>query len=1819
MADNGSVYPPPGNAERQPDPRIIGSGHGRCGDAIVVALTPGNKVVGSELNQGESMSDDLRPQDVTASLRAHDTVSFASYQNSVPVVHSLCVRNHSEGVLKDLVLTLSAEPAFCDPVQFRLESLGSGEERDITTIALKPRHAYLAGLTDTERGSLHLQVTASGESVAAAEHPIAVLAYDEWGGTRSIPELLAAFSLPNNPHVDRILAEAATLLSKGKHGYALNGYDSKSREAVWAQISAVYSAIAARDLKYSMPPASFVGNGQKIRTPDRIFTGGVGTCLDLTMLMVACLEQLNLNPIILLKEGHAWVGCWLINTSFPTCLIDDPQVLRKRMDSGELVMFESTVLAHRPVPKLRAAQDSTKKYLQEQASEFAYAIDLRRARIERIEPLPSRDAAPLALRAQEEVHVEIDETPDLPILAADAILLDENERIETPQGRLTRWKSKLLDLTLRNRLLNFKPTKATIPLRVPDAAHLEDTLSDDKEWKFKAMPPIMDGNDPRSALLAQARTGKDPVEEMARQAVARHELLAELDAKKLDGALYEIFLAVRNGLEESGANTLFLALGFLRWSEEEKSKTTHLAPLLLVPVTLHRSSVRSGFSIRRHDDDAIVNPTLLQMMKERFGITMPNMDPPPADEKGVDVPKVWAAFREAAKEIPGWEVVGDVYLGIFSFHKYVMYTDLAQRAEALRKSQLVSHLIDRPNEPFADIDIRQYDDLDDTHIPGELLTVSSTDGSQLNALRRAADGHSFVLKGPPGTGKSQTITNLIADALGKGKRVLFVSEKMAALEVVERRLNDVGLGPFCLQLHSAKAVKTEVLSKLKGTLQLARSVPPSRWDIEIENLTQLRRTLNGLVRALHKVHGNGLTVRGAIDTAIRYREWPERPIGLASIDALDEKGLGQLAQLSGRMQAITQRLVNVATHPLRTIRKVEYSNEWEQNVLAAADALLAIARQLQGMLPQLGKALDLSLSHASMRMLADIETLSDVLLTAGAVPSTISGRVHESSVRRWLETLRSHGEARNAAWLTLAPRFKADAARLPAIELQEAWTLASAQWFIPKWFGQRAVATRLMAYTLDTKRPTPAEIPAFIEALDRVNREDAAIKGLASEAGALLDSHFKGIETDWEAVQRYSAWGQRLEAAMGRFVSPENPQPPAALVQRIRALVTQGRDLLSTGGALTNILVQYRRLLRQLREASAMASELAANPALVLSENDDAPAALDRVIASVAGWSGSKVWLRDWCFWQAAKLSGQKFGLGKIIETFEAGTVASSNLAAYIDYCYQVWWLKAVMDRDEALRQFNSADHERQILEFREADERFQKLTRDLIRARLAAKVPVLGTPKPGPEMALLSREIQKQRAHIPIRKLVRETPNLLPSLVPCLLMSPLSVAQYLDPAHPAFDLVIFDESSQITVWDAVGAIARGKQAILAGDAKQLPPSAFFERGGSDDEDNVDGDDAGAPIDLESILDECIASGMPQLSLDWHYRSKHESLIAFSNHRYYESRLVTFPSPVTQDHSVRLIPVNGIYGRGTTGTNEKEADAVVKRLVEHFQQADPHARAKTMGVVTFNSQQARLIEQRLDAKLRTIPGIEERMAEHGSERPFVKNLENVQGDERDIILFSTTFGEDAAGRRSLNFGPINNSGGERRLNVAITRARELVEIYTSLRPEDIDLTKTRAAGVRDLKAYLDYALRGPGAIVAESTPTGREPDSPFEREVIQVIRDAGWEVHPQVGCSGFRIDIGVVDQGAPGRYLLGVECDGATYHSMACARDRDRLRQSVLEDLGWNLTRIWSTDWWTNRSHTVDELLKDVRRAQCSADESRQTETTAQDEIGETQ
>lgn len=1751
--------------------------------------------------QPDSSASPSAPKVALSSITS-PTISYASYQNSVPAIHQIQFENCTNDDLTGIEIKVSAEPSFFDPLTFRLERLAPGSITKISPIDLRIHHKLLTDLDESVRGHLAIDVTASGGYSDSRQYPIEILAYDQWGGTRGIPELLAAFSTPNNPFVDRVLSEAAGLLAS--KGQALTGYQSKNRDDVWSQISAIYSAVAKLGVSYSVPPASFVTDGQKIRTPDRIITGGVATCIDFVMLICSCLEQAGLNPVILLEDGHAWLACWLINTSFGNPVTDDPQNVRKRIDAGELIAFETTCLGQKPVISLRLACESGVKRLRDESQKFRMAIDIARSRIERIQPLPSRGVASLEQREIANAsELGVEPAPALPSLAGETVLLDENEHPETPAGRLSRWKSKLLDLTRRNRLLNFKATKVMVPLKVPDPAHLEDALTNGHTWRLRPMPKIMEGADPRSQDLALFRTGENPLDQMAKQAFGQRELLATVDKDKLDSQLYEIYLTVKNNLEEGGANTLYLAIGFLKWTEDDRAEQVNAAPILLVPVTLNRASVRTGFSIERHDDETMANPTLVQMLKERFGVELKGLDPLPQDESGIDVEKILAIFRQAVKEIPRWEVTTDVYLGVFSFTKYLMWKDLNDRSEDLRKNRVVGHLIDRPREPLATKgDIQERGDLDDRHPAGSLLTPLLADSSQLNAISRAAEGHDIVIEGPPGTGKSQTITNLIAHFLGQGKKVLFISEKMAALGVVERRLNQIGLGPFCLQLHSAKAKKTEVLAQLKTSLQIGQKGRHGNWELEAEKINRLRGELNGFVRALHKTHPNGLTVRDAIDSAILHRSWPQVPVESKSIDSLDLRGLEALRDLAGALEASFSDLEARDFESLQDILRPDWSNAWEQQLADSISEFHLAIEDLNKSARELSTPLGLQLDAASWTLLEDVERLADCLLNSCEVPKSFSRVADDSSARSKLNEVRVHGEKRNTLWGQLSAQFQASIANADGGKLLNEWSAASLQWFLPRWMAHRRISKELALHTVSHASPDANSIPHILSTLRDLNTEDRVLRDQESAAKELLADSYAGIDTNWAAVERFEQWGRTLESVLSRFESLEQPAQRRALAAKVRTLTTEQRSLLTPSGAVALSLVRYKECIHKFRTRLKAIHDLIGKASLARAEADKA-GYLAQCNATAAGWMERRASLASWCRWVGLRNQANAAGLRKIVDKVIEKAVPGNQFADFVEYAYRVWWLKGIIDREPLLRTFSRSDHERKILEFRAADERFQKLTEKYLFAKLAAGLPNTDTPTPrNSEMGVLNREIAKQRAHYPVRKLVQCIPTLLPQLKPCLLMSPLSVAQYLDAGHTMFDIVIFDEASQIPVWDAVGAIARGSQVIVVGDPKQLPPTSFFERADEDDDLSVDSENLAIVKDLESILDESMATGMSQLTLDWHYRSKHESLIAFSNGRYYDSRLITFPSPVTTDLAVKLNLVHGVYDRGGSRTNRAEADAIVQRIVNHFE--DPASRDQTIGVVTFNQPQMRLVDQLLQAELLKNPSLEDRIAAHGDERLFIKNLENVQGDERDIILFSITYGKDQAGRMAMNFGPINQDGGHRRLNVAVTRARNGVEIFSSVRAEDIDMSRTRARGVADLKAYLDYATRGARAIAEESSPTGREPDSPFEVDIIQHLRNAGYTVHPQVGCSGYRIDIGIVDNSKPGRYLAGVECDGATYHGLPVARDRDRLRQAVLTGLGWKLLRVWSTDWWQNREKTGAELLKSVAALQAEAEKS---------------
>lgn len=1734
----------------------------------------------------------------TAALQSEAVLGYASVQMLVPWIRGIELKNPTEFPLADVEIRIEANPPVIEPWVYRLDFVRANERREIACERLRYNHQFLGELTESVRGHVRMTMTAKGADPFEVSRDFQALARDQWGGTQTVPELLATFIEPNSPEVDRILASAAELGQLAKPNFALIGYGEKTRESVLAQLAAIFAAVAKRGFKYSLPPAGFANTGQKIRSPERIASGGLATCLDLTLLVASALEQAGLNPLVLVNNDHAWLGLWLVNTAAPTSVIDDVQFLRKRIDAGELITVETTLLTHPGGHDLRAAQRSADALVRDGGPAFGFAVDVRRARLERVTPLPSAALtlagdAPIAERDISAIHM-----PTLPPLVGNSLRLDEEAPAQTPRDRLDRWQSKLLDLTLNNRLLNFKPNRLTIPLIIPDVPALEDSFAEGHTWTFQGRPEMFRGADPRSRQLAIERDGVDPLVEHARGCQADRELLSELDAKATDTHLYNLYLEVRRIQEESGVYPLFLTLGQLHWREDDRSERTLMAPLVLIPVQLDRGSVRSKFKLKLRDGDALVNPTLVHALKLRHGITVQGIDPPPTDEHGLDLGAIWGAFYQAVKDIPNWEVKKDVYLGIFSFHKHVMYTDLTQRREALMQSPIVKHLIERPDSPLGDRDITRIPDLDADVAPGELLCPRPADSSQMNALLRAQQGHSFVLRGPPGTGKSETIVNLIADALGHGKRVLFVSEKMTALEVVEKRLTDVGLGPFCLQLHSAKADKQAVLGQLQSSLLLARSVEPAEWKAKVEQVASLRQSLNQLVQALHRPHPSGLTVRSAIDTAVKTRQWPVTAPRTADASQLTREHLDKCRRMAGEAQVLAEELGPVGDR-LAAIRVREWTSQWEDEWASAVQRAEQAGRVLTAGYPSLDAQLSLPGGAGALDSegLAGLTQLSQRLLEARLVPPGVAAAAESRESREFLLRLAELLESRARAWQKVEGLFRPSVLTAPVADWHQQWSLAEAAWAGKKWWETRRI---IKAASVHAHRPDEIardSWPAALLDVKLVQDLDEQIKAVGGQGQLLLGEQWKEADTSSANVRSWVRWATQWNDALWRWRDLLGPEVFAPMEARLRMYAGAAQDWLAPGRQLLSALSGYITAHSGWIAATHQLGEACGNPEL-MSEVAPGPMPAASLLAVVPVWMSEKPRLRRWCRWNTLVASSEALGIGDILRAGLRGNAPVSRLQDYAEYCLQVAWLKAALDRDPVLRSFDGALHDHQIRRFAEIDAKFTELTRSLIVARLGAKAhPALRDGALSSELGLLSREIQKRSRHLSVRQMVGSMPGLLPVLKPCLMMSPLSVAQYLSTSSEVFDLVVFDEASQITAWDAAGVLGRARQAIIVGDNKQLPPSHFYEVGGSDGDD---GSDTGAAEDLESILDECQAIGLPVLSLGWHYRSAHESLIAFSNARYYNNELITFPAAVTDVTAVKLVPVAGVYARGSSQTNEIEARAVVDRLVEHYAAVQEGDAVKTVGVVTFNANQRDLITSLFDAKLRGNPELEQKVRSHGLEELFIKNLETVQGDERDLILFSTTFGRDGTGRFLMNFGPLGKPGGERRLNVAVTRARRAVEVFSSMSAEDIDLGRSRAKGVADLKAYLAYAAHGPVSLARESSPTGRGIESPFEAEVRDVLVEAGWDVHTQVGCANFRIDLAVIDPDAPGRYLVGVECDGASYHGWATARDRDHLRQMVLERLGWSLVRVWSTDWWTDRTSARRRLLESISATQAT-------------------
>lgn len=1359
------------------------------------------------------------------------------------------------------------------------------------------------------------------------------------------------------------------------------------------------------------------------------------------------------------------------------------------------------------------------------------------------------------------------------------------------EERLKKWKDKLVDLSKRNRLLNFRPTKVTTVKIVDELpSEILNILTIQKEGM--EFLPVASSTDEDS--VKEDKEDKEDIDTSIEfQSYARDELAKKhkdkylqttLTKEKLSKNLFRIYSKANSVMEEQGYNVLFLSLGCLEFYESEDSDVKLRAPIILIPVELTRTSVRTKFKLKYHEEEPpILNPALIIKLQNDFGITINPID---EELENKDPQQIFSQIQTAIKSHERWRVSNDIYLSLFSFAKFIMYKDIEKYMQILLNHLIIKLICGQPIEQKASFGLfLEEKDLDGTLDPLKTFQILDADSSQQQAILAVKNGKNLVIEGPPGTGKSQTIANIIAEFLSEDKKVLFVSQKMAALEVVKKRLDNNGLGDFCLELHSRKVNKSEVIKELVKALEMQKK-PDHSHDEDIAKLKQIKEELNGYVKAIHTSYGKlEMTPYQAFGIINSHPDIREISFVFNDSEEWERKRFNTCCDLLDNLAHNLSNIHNPTQHPWYGSQMTDIHYQDKLRIAELMNLIFNTCSDTQNLAQLLAKHSFFNVPSSivgieslidASKLLLDSPHVTKQILQDKRWDSLIS-EVEDiiKTVRVFNEFKTDMGTKYNINYL-ISGNIDVDS----VIDRYGRYFQNPILFFVPAFWKDRKVIRKHLL-NKDYK-PNFKRLLSDLKKLKNGKKAVEKLKSKNSFCNELFGTIWKGIDTEWDTLDKFSKWMIKFRYYITKKYFNDG------ILDGLSQKKIDIESCKTTLTTLLNTLNQLKNEINSLIKLTEINESLAFGGQFV-------EISLVAIVKKISSMKESMDLVDNWIRYQSTLKDCQRFGLEDFIDKIFSSNVPFEKIVNTFKCQFLRCWLDVVFSERDSLKKFYGMDHENLIEKFRNLDQKQIELAKIRIQHMLSGKFDTSYSPSGASERGILLRESRKSRAHMPIRKLFEYAPNMVINLKPCLMMSPLTVAQFLNPELIKFDLVIFDEASQIPPEDSLGAILRGKQVVIAGDSKQLPPTTFFQSEVMTFEDKDDSIEEIVLEDLDSILDECAVSEISKTMLRWHYRSKHESLIAFSNKSFYDNHLLTFPCAEEECPHLGIkfhCNPNTTYGRGSSGANIEEAREVAKAVFRHFRE-NPEL---SLGVGTFSIRQKYAIEDAIEEMLKDDTSLEVFFAKDRLEHFFIKNLETIQGDERDIIFISVGYGRDASGKLSMNFGPINKVGGARRLNVLITRARKRVEIFTSIRGDDIDLTKTDSQGVQQLKHYLDFAEKGKAALQQEAD-VGGFLESPFEESVYNLLVSKGFKVGRQVGCSGYRIDLAILDDKSPGRYLLGIECDGAYYHSSNTARDRDRLRQQVLEDLNWNIYRIWSTDWFKNPRVELERLIEAIVKA----------------------
>ena len=1609
----------------------------------------------------------IEKMDITITADVLENVNYAAVHSGVPLVKNVKI----SGEMKQrCVCRIYTEPAFI--FEYRTET-GTGEDAlsiDIPEIHLDDGF-YRKELIEAQEGTLKIEVSDAENPqniIGFKDFPVHIQPYLHWDALR-YPGTLPVFMQPNDPLVAKVLKTAGEFAAE--MGISMFGYQGGSRDSVVKQAECIYRALESMNLHYISCPASFEKAGQKIRIPHQVLheESGQGTCLDLAVLYASCLEAASLYSLMVVIPGHAFAGVWLESNK----LLDRSMVPRGQNEDSvweqireNVLPVECTTFTDGRGISFQSAVEVGKKNM----PEYQYLIDVEMGRREGLCPVYTYTDNPIC---------------DIPEEQEDkAQEGKEREKVDMSASDMTNSKYELLkkqamDTSASNRLLNRKKSVNEIRFEMPAAEFFGEPWEEDRLYL---------------TMRDYVADSKDAEEE-------------------LEQKLHKLWLNERDTIRERGQGSLYLAVNELVWYPEEGKE--YSAVLYLCPAEIYRNK-RGEHLFRAKKEEVRFNPVLRVMLKKDFGIDIDDLEDDPSHSYVESMEKL----RHRIGKKKNWEVKEDsACLASFTIPNESIWRTLSD--ERVAAHEIVQGILDETMSWKDDPSTEEKD--------GESVYAFQADSSQAETVRASFEKKAQVVIGPAGNGKTQTIANIMAKGIERGEKILFVSEKPAALSVVEEKMKELGMGQFSLYIAGGMHSFKDVSAQIRDTLRYMEVHERERCDAE-GSLDRYRESGEKIRHYYELMRRKGKCGKSLEELYRLHEEFRSCPVELKWTGCQMPESLADGEQMiEGMLEAMRynegspEKYAEYLKYP-DTPEKMDEAEKLVSRVIDLGNEMWERIEKLDGLL-------GLSEGESQKRRTQRTVTIASLLRTCPVLGEDFKEEKKEEN----------------------------EEIRREMLELLE--EMQGFRSFFGRRNGYREDLQYLLARTAGWSVSNSYINLPYEELREKILTLD--VSGYREDMS----------EEEKAAQEKYRAYTELKEKAWKEWGTEEKKAVTRAVDDMVRGKRTEIKE---QSLELTGIYKEYMEVKGKAQK-------------LVLKDVDRFtarhPEAMQLVLYEA--WEKSRSDNYEGKIYREIRSRAEVAGLEGIVRQIEKkkqdGKVENSLILQAFRKCWCDYHIHSIREEIPELKHFNHIDYLQNVRQYRREEEKLRADVRKRVLDHQLESIPDLQEGVFNSHEYGNLQKLVRRTKKTTIRMIFEQAPNALMELYPCMIMNPAAVAEYVPMDFPQYDMVIIDEGSQLPTYKGVIPIAHGKRCLIFGDEMQLTPTRFFEKQMEDEE--------GDAVQAESLLASAIITNMPRKMLKYHYRSENESLIAFSNDRYYHNDIITFPSRSASVQGVSYEFVeDGCYDRGKTKTNQNEALRVVSKVQEIYGSL-PEDTKETVGIITMNMNQKNLIQNLL---LKYSAGDKD-FGRKTDELISVVNLEGCQGKEWDHVILSPAYGAGPDGAFSLNLGALSQEGGSNRLNVLITRAKKYMYVITSMTPEM--LAGAGTGGVGDLRDFLAYARGDYGYDMRKSRTEKNGKENSLAESIAEVLREKGYVVHTDIGSSRCKVDLGIVSEKDPDRYILGILLDHFQTAGSA-VRDREVIYPEALRRKGWTVYRLHSLNWYSNMEAEIRQIQSRVKEAE---------------------